>query len=802
MVLAGSCAAAPGQSRRTINAGLPFSQFYPAGEWLPVRIDLLNETNQGVGGYIELPVQTSGGTVRIRTDKQVPAMSRVTDILYAYFPNEIHQTAQQEKTKMAPPVTVVRWFGDSGAEVGRVEMLAQPLGATRDAKGNWVEGSTSGPARLLLVVNPNTSNDKLTQMASEIIDLRDQLGGAVNYALGSPSVDVQGMPRQVVGYSACQAVFIDQASADEMDQAQRQALMDYIRGGGVVVLAAPMGEYQQSETWLGPWLPVKIVGRRETSALEVTGQEPLPLIGPVQVCEATQGSGEVLLAGPKYVYAAYRSIGMGRLAFVSFPVSALSARDARSLQVWSDLLRVHVPGADWRQSALGVEQTQFIERMVGKSVPAWKLAAMIVGAYLLVVLVVQGLMGGTKRPGAFAVVVAVAVAGSAGLVIYKAMASRHDRLNAASIATMDMGPGGGGVQQRTIAYIGQNTELDLKAAGTDVSLQPVASGDVMLKMPPFEAPGAAVFTDKIEQVWRSRGPIPRELSLSATGRFGPDGLELTVENGLKHPLHAPVLVWGNRAFGLDDIEGERATLHATTPNAPGNYTNTTVFTSDLAKLRGAILASSLRPAGSSFGMQKARKPMLAAWLEEAPKLLQSPEGVPTKSNTLVRVEVELKPTAAGTTVRVPAGFMELQRTEAAGLPYDFIKNEWITSRTPGSWLLRFVPPAGIGNLQVNEATISISIDAPQYEVKLQRIARKEGKPALNLAGETIVQWSRPVGPQAPVTMVCRAEDVDPEGGVWVQLTIEEAEAGGMASGTSGWLMRQIGMGLEGKVVGK
>ena len=802
VVLAGWCAVAWGQSRRTVNASLPFSQFYPAGEWLPVRIDLLNETGQGVDGYVELPVRAAGGEVRIRTDRTVPANSRVTDILYAYFPMEIHQTAQQEKAGMAPPVTVLQWYSDAGGEVGRVEMLAQPLGATRDTKGNWVEGSTSGPARLILMVNPSTSADKIVQKVTEIITLREQLSGVISYALGSPAVEVEGMPRQVVGYSACQAVVIDQASADQLDEAQRQALMGYIRGGGVVVLAAPMGEYQQSETWLGPWLPVKIVGQRETSALEVSGQKPLLLIEPTQVSEAIEGQGEVLLRGPHYVHAAYRSIGMGRLAFASFPVSALSPDDERSMKVWSELLNLHVQGVDWRQSALGAEQTQFIERMVGKSVPAWKLAAIVVGAYLLIVLAMQGIMGGARRPAAFAMVVIVAVAGSAGLVIYKTAASRHDRLNAAVIATMDMGPGGGGVQQRTIAYIGQNTKLDLKGANTDVSLRPVVSGNVMLKRPPFEAPGAEVFADKIEQVWQVRGPIPADLSISATGRFGPEGLELTVENGLNHPLRSPVLVWGDRAFGLGDVEGERATLHASTPNSPGDYTNATVFTSDLTKLRGAMLASSLRPAGSVFGQREKRKPLLTGWLEESPNLLNSPEGIPTRINTLVRVEMNLKPTPAGTAVRIPAGFMELQRTEAAGLPYDFIKNEWITSRTPGSWLLRFVPPAGIGHLQINEAAISISLDAPQYVVKLQRIGRREGKPVLNLAGETIAQWNRPIGQQTPVTMVCRAEDVDEEGGVWVQLTIEEAEAGGMATGTSGWLMKQIGMGVEGKVVGR
>jgi hypothetical protein len=784
-----------------VNASFPFSQFYPPGEWLPVRIDLLNETGQETAGYVELPIHAKGGMVRVRSESRVPANSRVTDIVYAYFPAEIYQTAQQEKTGLSPPVTVVQWYGESGGEISRVEMLARPLGATRDQKGNWVEGASSGPAMLLLLVNPTGSGDKLVQKVSEIITLREQLSGSVSYALGSPTVDVAEMPRQGVGYSACQAVVIDQASADEMDEAQRQSLLDYIRGGGVVVLSAPMGEYEQCRTWLGPWLPVKIVGRRETSGLEVVGEKPLALIEPSQVSEAIEGQGEVLLRGPHYVHAAYRSIGMGRLVFVSFPVSALSPDDERSMKLWSDLLNLNVQGVDWRQSALGAQQTQFIERMVGKSVPPWKLAAIVVGAYLLVVLGVQGVWGGTRRPKAFAVVVIVAVAGSAGLVVYKAAASRHDRLNAAAIGTMDMGPGGGGVQQRTIAYIGQNTNLELKGANTDVSIRPAVSGDVMLKMPPFDVPEATVFADKIEQVWQVRGPIPADLSVSATGRFGPDGLELTVENGLKHPLRSPVLVWGDRAFGLGDVEGERSTLTATTPNAPGDYTNATIFTSDLAKLRGAMLAASLRPATMTFGQQSKRKPILACWLEEAPDLLQSPEGIPGKVNTLVRVEAELAPTAVGTGVRIPAGFMEMQRSEAAGLPYDFIKNEWITSRTPGSWLLRFVPPAGIGKLQVDSATLSISIDAPQYVVKIQRVGRREGKPVLNPAGETIAQWNQPVGQQTPVTFACGPTDVDEQGGVWIQFTIEESGGAGLAQGATGWLMKQIGMGVEGKVVG-
>lgn len=781
---------------------MPFSQFYPAGAWLPIRITLLNETAQAIDGYVELPVQATGGIVRLRTDTHVPPSSRVQDILYAYFPPEIHQTAQQEKSGMAPPVTIAQWYSNKGGELGRIEMLAQPLGATRDAKGNWIEGATQGPARLMLVIDPMNSSDELVQQVTDFITLREHLGSGVSYAMGSPSIQVQDMPRQVIGYSSCQTVIIDQASADMLDQAQRLALLDYIRGGGVVVLAAPMKEFDPTETWLSPWLPVRIIGQRETTELPVTGQTPLPLIAPTQVSEAVEGEGQVVLRGPDYVHIAYRSIGMGRLAFVSFPVNALSPNDPRSMDLWSNLLQLQAQGWDWQQSALGAEQTQLIERMVGKSVPPWKLAAILVGIYLLVVLGVQGVLGGARRPAAFVVVVIAAVAGSAGLVIYKTAASRHDRLNAATIATMDMGPGGGGVQQRTIAYIGQNTQLDLKANNSDVSLRPVVSGDVMVRMPPFEVPDASVFADKIEQVWKIRGPIPGDLHASATGRFGPDGLELTVENGLKHPLHSPVLVWGTKAFALGEIEGERAVLHATTPNPHGDYTNTTVFTSDLAKLRGQMLESSLRPVGTVFASQQERKPLLAAWLDEAPAMLSSPDGVPTKSNTLVRVNVELKPTPAGTAVRIPAGFMELLRTEAAGLPYDFIKDEWITSRMTGAWLLRFVPPKGIGKLQISTATISVSIDAPQYVVKLQRINRQSGKPALSPAGETIALWNRPVGPQTPVEMACRAEDVDEDGSVWVQMTIEEAGGAGLAQGASGWLMRQIGMGVEGKVAGE
>ena len=91
------------------------------------------------------------------------------------------------------------------------------------------------------------------------------------------------------------AIQLDGLRPDVLDPAQRQALLDYVCAGGVLMLNAP-DPALVAGSWLEPYLPVRMIGMRQMRAIEVPGEAtPRTFVAWEACTEAMAGQGKIIL---------------------------------------------------------------------------------------------------------------------------------------------------------------------------------------------------------------------------------------------------------------------------------------------------------------------------------------------------------------------------------------------------------------------------------------------------------------------------------------------------------------------------
>src|SRR5205823_2315878 len=115
-------------------------------------------------------------------------------------------------------------------------------------------------------------------------------------------------------------------------------------------------------------------------------------------------------------------------------------------------------------------------------------------------------------------------------------------------------------------------------------------------------------------------------------------------------LSAPLLLWGD-AFPLPDAAVGKSVMAPLGRNAPGDYSNSSMFASDTVKLRSAIIEAALTPSDEEAirALERPREdaaPQLLAWLAQASPdasgLVQTSVEMAMRSETLLRVPIGIE----------------------------------------------------------------------------------------------------------------------------------------------------------------
>lgn len=612
------CGGAFAQPAQELTVTPMYGQPYPPDRLLPLRIELRNHGSAPVDGAVLIAAQ-SPAAAHLRVPVQVPPNAHVTLTAYGYLPVQpLSQPAAAAEGTGVVPVAIAEWRGADGAQLARNEVLARPMGA-----GEAQAEVAVRPASLLLAV---TGTDREQSGESLLVQpFARFLAAGVPYPIEVGEAGAADLPRHRAGYDAVRAVILAATPPDSLDDGQRQALLDFLLGGGTLVLSAPVDEVDG--TWLAPYMPVDIIGQREAAQIvptdaTATTAPPLKFREPIIISEAVDAGGDVLLRDRSYVHAAFRTVGMGRVVFTSFPVNALEPSDARVETLWRALLDLDGAGGEPGGGvALAGERDSLLQAMIGTPAAPWAHAAAVAGAYLLVLTLAQLLVPGARRPAAFAFTTALGVVTCVALMGFTAL--RRDGSTtptAARLATVQLGADGGGVRNEFWAFLGSSDATLSLSADLRAVLRPAitrADDPPTLNQLPFATPDAGVHAGRIDRVWQASEPVGADQAMLATAQFTPQGLRVEIDNRTGESLTAPLLVWNGNYYRLPPVPTGSSDALLGEKNPPGDFTNVAVITGEEATLRGRIVK-----AARSLHMDA--PPALLGWLDPAASGLGEP----------------------------------------------------------------------------------------------------------------------------------------------------------------------------------
>ncbi len=791
-----------------------FGEAYPAGRWLPLRIDLRNDSANAVDGVVRMPIALPGAATEFRFPTTVPPKSRLATTVFAYLPEAPIAQPGAARKSGANPVAVAEWIGGDGARLARAEVLGSPDTQKPDGTGD----AAAPPGFLLLSVNGNEAVDP--RESFQVVRLAELLSSQNAFPLTTGHVYPDSLPRHVAGYGSVKAVILSRVSPAALDESQRQALKAYLLVGGVLVLPAPIGESDPTATWMDEMLPVSIIGSHEANAIAAVDVETvnpasqekareIQLRETIEVCEAVNSGGEVLLKDEHYAHVSFKRVGLGRVVFLSVPVNALDPADPRTALIWREILQLDHSTSDWAASRLQSERDHVLESMIGAPTPRWSNAAIIAGGYLGLMLMIQLVFSGARRPVAFAVGTGVAILGCGVLLaISSVRRSDHGSFSAARLATIDLGVQGGGVRREAIAFFGRDDPAFSLSAGDAVALRPVAASadnPASVTQLPFAAPNAAVRSGRVDRVWEATEPVAENVRFTARATFESDRVMLQFDNRLGSVLRSPIVIWNRACYRTGDLPQGSSAAALGLRSPAGDFTNASVIAGEADILRSQIAKASVTMATNSrIPAVDDSQPMLIGWLDASTSDLAKPmtqfSVAPDliRAQVMVRSPIQITPSALEQSIHVPSDLVQVAGGAGQGVFYDDVQREWVQSMQAGNWLIGFRAPAGIGSIRPTRATLRADLLAPGHKITFRRGQALEGVAKENTGGPIVAEWNRLVGARS-IAFDLDPADADAQGCVWLLLSVEEAGSAGDGGVLAQWKFGRLEMELDARV---
>jgi hypothetical protein len=801
------CSTAFSQVRYDLTVVPEYGRMYPPGRWVPLRIEARNNTQLPVDGAVIIPVVQPAVATDFRIPVFSPPNSSVILTAYAYLPAKV--LGKLNEGTGSVPVANAEWHDAEGATLVRAKVLGRPDTADHPASAG---ASGTGGFLILSVGGGDSSERGSTHFAQGLVRF---LAANTSYAINVGTSEARWLPRHRAGYGAVRAIVFDGTPPDSLDVSQRETILEYLRGGGTLVLPAPRGSADPTGTWLEPYLPVHIIGSREmdqilpsatTSIADSTtaASAPLKFIKPLGVVEAVDGDGEVLLRDRYYVHVAIRHLGLGRIVFTSFPIDAFDQSNTRAAELWRTILDLRARAHDWSETRLGQHRDDILESTIGAPVSPWSYAAIIVGGYVVLTLLLQLIGRGARRPTAFVVGTALAVAMFATLTVM-AMVRRGGSkpLSAALLETIELGPQGGGIRQEAEVFLGRSDPSFALKADLRASLRPVVADPndpAIIEQLPFAAPQAGVRTGRIDRVWQADEALPESCALLSGARFTPAGVRIDVENRTGQTLLAPLVLWNRNCYRVGDLPPGRSSSILGDKNPPGDFTNVSVITGEEANLRGRILELALTAKPETDDRFDIEQPRVAGWLDPSspgpakPILHTSSPIQLMNAEVLLSAPVSLLPSFPQTVFHISSDFVTTTfRKPGRSQLYDAATRQWLGSIITGTWNVGFQIPRGIGKVKPISATISADLAASHHIIVLRRGQASGGTWRDNPAGPIVAEWKQAAGSKT-ATIDLDDNDVDSNGCLWLRLTVKEADATDMIEAP--WKFNSLSVGFE------
>ncbi|MFB3890474.1 MAG: hypothetical protein ACE15C_00480 [Phycisphaerae bacterium] len=636
------------------------------------------------------------------------------------------------------------------------------------------------------------SNRAIEAMFRRVFTNDDRLGKFQNIQA------VANTPDRWYGYSMMPVVLLGQTRIDKFRASQTEALLDWVRRGGQLIIIASDDLADTLDGPIGQAAGVTAVGVHRAMALDVTkadGQKvaTVPYAAPMIMAELCPDTADVLFYANGLPLLTRRAVGGGQVFTLATPLLGVSDKALAPVLLETRNIKSIQPAIN--ENGFDEPARKQLNEIAGRKGPPrlWP-TMLILGAAALSVL--GGLFA--RRAGRGELVwlglVPAAVLAGVGMFVYGRLQSDPQRLSYIGLAVgtgdgtarvQEMFAYGSGDRSQKLAFCTggyRGVIRDLKQPGIIRGIIDVRTGARMCLPDQAVNPGgrAAFALDEMVQI---AGPSGRLT-------FGEGGLTGKLTSGLKSPLEDAVVYVGRRSYRLGRIAaGGEAGLSIGPKDMLGIGEFTGASVRDIADtLREDLLgAIATKP---DLTRRISQSPVLVGYISQSPL---NPVDTPVAQHNgwcVMLWPLEVVPPAAGAKVLVPAGFVTIQGKHARTPAWSF-KSEWDDVGNRAIDIRAALPPQ-VKELSDAVAHIQIRARAANYRMTVSGLRPGTTEPAPE---DKLASFDGPAG-QQPEIIVPRAERFRAADGSY-QFNIAMEVVSGPSDTTAQWRLESVDVSLEG-----
>lgn len=617
------------------------------------------------------------------------------------------------------------------------------------------------------------------------------------------------LPEQWYGYDSLAMMLLSGTQPKNLTEAQLDALLRWVRSGGVLVLTSRAELPALLDGPLGQAAGVCGLGVHQTDELAITNRQGdsvrVRLTWPVPFTELCAIDAEVLHRANGLPLLTSRRLGQGTVMTLAVPVGAVEK--AGPVHLWSAVV-------DRVDAQAPLEPERFPE-------PGWQTLQQIAGrrapTAIVPLAVLLGLCGGTLllggalrcvRRGEWLWVVLLPGALATSGVLWRVQEARQDppRLTHLGLATA----GGDGlldVREQFIYYTGPDTrELSLGDRDPDGLLRDLGASGMApggKRLLWTDAEGMRTARRELIQgsttgvELRTVRPGPGlGLSLSFDAR----GLAGAVRNDLPGDLQDAVLYSHGVSYRLGSLPaGAETTVRAAPQDrlGPGEFSGGVLPN----RRRDSLVEQLIPPPG--FGVTVLSEPLLVGYLSKSftdPLPGQDPQ---RQGWTVVVWPVSYERPPAGTTVSIPAGMVATEFVSLGTPVWNAQQRKFLQTIRPTELLVWAWPPEAVGVMRDITARLDIALQASSYRLVVYGVKEyRDSERSVPPGGRVkLAEYGGPTG-RVSLDIPRAGRFVDDAGRVRLLLAIEAGSTQrkrSLLQAATTWTFERIEVGLKGTV---
>jgi len=572
-------------------------------------------------------------------------------------------------------------------------------------------------------------------------------------------------PARWGGYDIAQIVLVNEGRIASLGPSQLEAMLDWVRRGGVIVLAGGHRSVELLDGRLGRAAGVAAVGVHRVGRLALAdpngGEQfpPVVLDWPLPMVELCVESAEVVYEANGLPLLTRKALGSGWVFALSMPVGAL--QDTALHRVWWQVNRAHRargPVDDARFPSAG---RQTIQKIAGRRGPTRNVVVLL----LLIPVVVSGaggmlLLRRRRSELLWWALIPLAVLASAGMYLYGTLSRQDERLS--YIGLVSGSPDGSARVQQFFAYYSgpEARTATFSAGGPRGLIRDAALAGTGLQQGEVTTDTQVAMHDQAIEVNNTRAfyvdtMVPTR-GVTADLTFDSGGVAGKVINHLGHDVTDSVIYVNRRTYRLRTPGREGGTIasgaetkvtvadadllgrvrfHQGPPRpgaAPRRYAKGE-FTSALQKtttdrLRNKLLGEIVGTPGILGGV--GRQPVLIGYT--AGSLLDpvGKAGLAGHGWCVAVFPVTFSPPAPGA-VLVPSGFVDVRYSGTGAPVWDPMNERFNRTFRPTELIVRAAPPTAVGPLDEAELILRVAMDATGYRLVVSGVGPGGGQGPAN-----------------------------------------------------------------------